>query len=232
MTQGHPPAPAIRNIVAGILLATLLCFTFFSLPSLVKYTGAVLTFLPTQLGLMDVVSPDEVMSVDMSASPTAVSFKKPGKYSLFTDNYDLLVVNDAIAAARGKPWFSLTSASEHEIGVTLVERGMALYDTPFAKGRPVAHFEIAERGIYSMIHPARPDHVYIVPDYTFGQEAWIVTLMSLQGLILAYILGRWWKARQARRKAAELAWRSKFSRSPKGEDRSSGGDGEAFSPKS
>jgi hypothetical protein len=218
--------------VAGILLAALLCFAFFSLPSLVKYAGAVLTFVPAQLGLMDAVTPDEVMPVDMSASPTSLAFGKPGKYALFTDSYDLLVINDAVVAAQGKPWFRLVSESEGEIEITLVQRGMALYDTPFAKGRPVAHFEIVEHGTYSMIHPARPTQAFVVPDYTFGSEAWIAFLMVLQGLILALLLWRWWRARQARRKAAALAWRSKFSRPPKDQRHSAGGDGEAFSPKS
>jgi len=232
MTQGHPPAPTIRSIAAGILLATLLCFAFFSLPILLKYAGAVLTFVPGQLGLIDVVSPDEVMAVDMSTSPTAVSLDEPGKYALFTDNYDLLVVNDAVVAAQGKPWFRLIGEREQEIRITLVARGMALYDTPFAKGRPVAHFEIVEHGTYSMIHPARPAYAYIVPDYTFGQEAWIVLMMVLEGILAAALFWRWWRARQARRKAAARAWREKFARPPKGRDRAVGGDGEVFSPKS
>ena len=37
----------------------------------------------------------------------------------------------------------------------VVTGGMAIYDTPFAGGRPVARFEISEPGSYMMMHPTR-----------------------------------------------------------------------------
>ena len=188
MTQGLPPAPTCRAIVAGIGVSIVLCLAFFWLPGFVKWPGAALTFIPSRLGLIDVVSPREVLPVDMSASPTRVVIQKPGRYALFTGNYDLLVINDAVIAAKAAPWFRLVDEADGEVEIELVERGMALFDTPFAEGRPVALFEITVAGAYSMFHPTRQDSVYIVPDYTFGREAWIVFLMLSQALIVALVL--------------------------------------------
>jgi hypothetical protein len=229
MTQGLPPKPTIRSIVLGFLLAGLLCIGVVALPTLVKYAGAVLTFIPAQLRLIRVVTPGEVMPVDMSTSPTSLSFGKRGAYTLFTDNYDLLVINDAVAAAGHKPWFKVLNADGDEVDITLVERGMALYDTPFARGRPVARFEIARSGTYSMIHPTRTDYVYLVPDYTFGNEGWIMFLMVLQVAAIVFILWRWWNTRQARSRAVKAAWKDRFSRPLPPKPRKPS-DGESFNP--
>ena len=137
MTQGLPPQPTIRSIVGGIGLFVLVCAAFAALPNLVKWAGAALTFIPGQLGLIDVVHGSEVMPVDMTSNPTPVSFAGAGDYLLYTSNYDLLVINDAVAAVHAKPWFRLTDEAGEEVSITLVERGLAVFDTPLASGRPV-----------------------------------------------------------------------------------------------
>ena len=70
------------------------------------------------------------MPVDFHLSPTSITFTKPGRYLLYTDDYDLLVVNDAIIAANSKPWLNIQSESGEPVQVGLIERGMAIYDTP------------------------------------------------------------------------------------------------------
>jgi hypothetical protein len=172
----------------------LLCTAFFALPNLVKWGGAVFTFLPAQLGLIDVVAPAEVRPVHMGQNPTAITFDQPGKFALFTQNFDLLVINDAVVAAHSKPWIKVVASDGREVPVTLVERGMSFFDTPFAKGRPVALFEITEPGTYNMRHPTRDDFTYIVPDYTFGREGWIIFWMLLQLAIVA--AGAWYWMRK------------------------------------
>ena len=56
MTQGLPPKPTCLSIVGGILLAILVLASFALLPSLVKWVGAAFTFLPSRLGLLQVVA--------------------------------------------------------------------------------------------------------------------------------------------------------------------------------
>ena len=227
MSQGAPPAPTLRSILGGISLFILLCLAVIWLPGLTKWAGAIFTFVPGQLGLIDVISRDEVMPVDMNTSPTTLAFDKPGEYLLYTGNYDLLAINDAVVAAKAKPWFRLLTDANQEIAITLVERGMVIYDTPLAKGRPVAHFEIIAPGTYTMVHPTRLDYAYIVPDYIFGHEGRIVTLMILQGLMLAFAFWYWRRARGAKRKPPTFIRKTPGSpESPEGRSRSR--DGEHF----
>lgn len=190
MTLGYPPAPTFRSIFAGIAAFVILLIAFLSIGSLIKFLGATLTFIPAKLGLIQVVTRQELIPVDMSAPQTSIAIKKAGRYALFTDNYDLLVINDAVVASDAKPWLKITPVDPNrtEIGVNLVKRGLAIYDTPVVKGRPVATFEITEPGEYTLTHPTRPTVAYILPDYTTGNENWIIFLMILQVIILAFIV--------------------------------------------
>lgn len=194
MTTGLPPQPTCRHIVGGFLLFILLCVAFFALPNLVKWSGAVFTFLPGQLGLIEVVKPSEVRPVHMGDNPTLLAFDRPGKFALFTQNVDLLEINNAIVAAHSKPWIRLVASDGRAIPVTLVERGMAFFDTPFARGRPVALFEIEEPGSYEMFHPTRDDFAYVVPDYTFGKEGPIVFWMLMQAALV--VVAVWFMRRR------------------------------------
>lgn len=186
--QGEPPPPTIRSIIAGISLGLLLLLAFLNLPILFKYSGAILTFLPGKLGLMQVVKPEEVIPVDMSTSPTRITFNKSGMYILYTDDYDLLVINDAVAGSGAKPWLKIETEGGVHVGVKLIDRGLAIYDTPLAKGRPVATFDITVTGAHILTHPGRPVIAYIVPDYTSGHEGWINFLIIAELVALIIII--------------------------------------------
>ena len=135
--------------------------------------------------------------MDMTASPTDLDFRRPGEYALFTSNYDLLSINEAVLAAHAKPWFRLVGGDGSEVAVNMIERGLAFYDTPFASGRPVARFSITNAGTYRMTHPSRPDFAFVVPDYTSGEEGAISIYMLLQALALG--VGGWYVRRKTRR---------------------------------
>jgi hypothetical protein len=182
--DGEPPAPTFRSIFAGIAATVLLLLAFLKLPILVKYTGAVFAFIPGKIGLMQVVQPEEVMPIDLSTSPTPITFPRRGNYAFFTDDYDLLVINDAILASGSKPWLKFDAGSGDTIQVNLVSRGMAFYDTVFAKGRPAATFTVESPGTYVMLHPTRPVIASIVPDYTSGNEKAITFVFIAEAVIL------------------------------------------------
>jgi len=198
--QGEPPSPTFRSIFGGIALGIVLLLAFFNLPVLVKYTGAVLTFIPGKLGLIQVVKSNEVISVDFAASPTTIAFKKPGNYALYTDNYDLLIIHDAIVESGGKAWLKIETEIGENIDIKLISRGMAFYDTLLAKGRPVAIFTIAKPGAYIMKHPTRPTTAYVVPDYTSGNENWIKFLLIAELVILVIVIRDIRGALRARKK--------------------------------
>lgn len=184
MNSGLPPQPTIRAILGGIALLVILILAVWNIPIISKYIGATLTFIPSQLGLFQVVSRNEVMPVDMHSNPTSITFTKPDRYLIYTDDYDLLVVNDAIVAVNGKPWINIQSESGEPIHVSLIERGMAIYDTPFARGRPVASFKIIYSGVYTLVHPRKPINIYIVPDYLSGSEGKITFFICLEIVIV------------------------------------------------
>lgn len=186
--QGEAPPPSFRSIFAGIAAGIILLLAFLNLPVLVKYAGAVLAFIPGKIGLIQVVKPEDVISVDLSTSPTSVNFSKPGNYALYTDNYDLLVINDAIVEAKTEPWVKIESRGKEMIPVSLVSRGMALYDTIYAKGRPVATFTIGTPGTYLITHPSRFAIASIVPNYVGGQENWITFLYIVEIVILVIVI--------------------------------------------
>jgi hypothetical protein len=194
MNGGLPPQPTFRSIFGGIALLVILILAFLNIPKIFKYVGATLTFIPSHLGLFQVVSRNEVMPVDIHSTPTSITFTKPGRYLLYTDDYDLLVVNDAILASNGKPWINLQSESGEPVHVSLIGRGMAIYDTPLASGRPVASFEIVSPGAFTMAHPRKPVNVYIVPDYLSGKEGKITFYICLE--IVIVVLAIWYFSRK------------------------------------
>lgn len=204
--DGEAPPPTIRSILAGISAALLLLLAFLNISTIVKSLGAVLGFIPDKIGLMQVVHPEEVMTMDISTSPSAVNFTKPGDYLLYTDNYDLLVINDAVVEAESDPWLTIETENEDRVPVHLISRGMAWYDTIHADGRPVAAFHIESPGTYNMLHPTRYGTASIVPNYTTGRENSISFIYAAELAIILWIL---WDVRGAirerRRKAREQA---------------------------
>jgi hypothetical protein len=91
------------------------------------------------------------------------------------------------------------------IRMTEVERGLRIYDTPFARGRPIYRFEIEQAGTYHLIYSRRPVRVSFVPDYTTGRESVLAWSIGMQfGVILAVICGllywRWHRRRRRRQR--------------------------------
>lgn len=203
--DGEAPPPTFRSILAGIAAAILLLLAVINLPLLVKSLGVVLGFLPSKIGLIQVVKPDEVMTIDISTSPSLINVATPGDYLLYTSNYDLLVINDAVVEAESEPWLKIASESKEDIPVHLISRGMTWYDTIYAKGRPVARFSIESPGAYLITHPTRYDTASIVPNYEAGRENWITFIYLAELAVLIFLI---WDIRGAireRRKKAREA---------------------------
>ncbi|MFZ5821243.1 MAG: hypothetical protein ACOYYJ_15210 [Chloroflexota bacterium] len=208
MTTGLPKPPTIRSILLGIALLALVILAFLRMPDVVKYTGAALMFVPAKLGLIEMVEPQQVIRLSLAENPSSVMIPAPGRYALYTDNYDLLVVHDAVVAGHSTPWIKIHSQDlGGQVEVTLVERGLAWYDTPFARGRPVVLFEIEQGGVYQFTHPTRPDSAYIVPDVLTGKESGItLTVLAeigLAGGLVFFIVNRRTRPRRLRQKEVQ-----------------------------
>ena len=193
MTTGLPKQPSFGSILLGITLFVIALVAFLRLPDVVKYTGAALMYVPAKLGLTDMVMPKDVIPLPLEENPSLATIPSPGRYILYLNNYDLLVVHDAVVAGNSKPWIRIQPENlDTDLNVTLIGRGLTWYDTPFARGRPVVAFKINQPGTYRFIHPARPDTAYIVPDTLTGQESritfWVLAEIALIGGVTFYII--------------------------------------------
>jgi len=195
MTTGLPKQPTIRSILFGIILFVVALLAFFRIPDVVKYTGAALMFVPSRLGLIGMVMPKDVIPLPLEKNPSLITISSPGQYVMYLNNYDMLVVHDAIAAGDSEPWMKLQSEELNtQIELTLIGRGLAWYDTPFARGRPVVRFTVDQPGTYQFTHPARKDYMYLVPDTVTGRESlitfWVLAEIALVGGVVFYIVRR------------------------------------------
>ena len=189
--NGLPKPPTIRSILFGIALFIVAFLAFLRLPDVIKYTGAALMYVPARLGLIDMVRPEDVIPFPLSENPCSITFPSPGRYLMYLGNLDLLVVHDAVVESDADPWLKIQPENEvAEIEITLIRRGLAWYDTPFAAGRPVATFTLNQPGIYRITHPTRPDSAYIVPDTLTGKESritfWVLAELTLIGGVVYY----------------------------------------------
>ena len=193
MTTGLPKQPSFGSILLGIALFIIALLAFLRLPDVVKYAGAALMYAPAKVGLIDMVMPKDVIPLPLEENPSLVTIPSPGNYILYLNNYDLLVVHDAVVAGNSKPWLRIQPENlDTDLNVTLIGRGLTWYDTPFAHGRPVIAFKIDQPGTYRFLHSARPDTAYIVPDTLTGQESritfWILAEIVLIGGVTFYII--------------------------------------------
>jgi hypothetical protein len=189
MITGWPKPPTFLSIILGIGLAIVLILAFFHIPEVVKYTGAVLMYVPSRLGFFEMVTPSDVIPVSIARAQTPVYLPEAGSYAMYTENYDLLTLHNAAVESGKLTWIKVHSQDTGErIAVHMVTRGLTLYDTPFAKGRPIVTFLVAQPGNYVITHPSRPDSVYLVRDEFTGRESRISTILLVEvGLVAGSI---------------------------------------------
>jgi len=195
MTAGLPEQPTFRSIFLGIALFIIALLAFFRIADVVKYTGTVLMYVPSKLGLIDMVMPKDVIPLPLEENPSLITIPAAGQYVMYLNNYDMLVVHDAVVASDTKPWMKLQSENlDTQVKLTLIGRGLTWYDTPFARGRPVVTFKIDQPGTYQFMHPARQDFMYLVPDTMTGKESritfWVLAEIALIGGVVFYIFRR------------------------------------------
>lgn len=190
MTSQNYQSPRFRDIAIAIVIFIVLLALLCNLPNTVKWVGDVFLYIPSQLGLVQRVAPEEIQTIDLRThSPALIEITRPGRYAVFTGDYELLT--QASSVVRGEsPWLSIKAQATHEhIRFFSVERGLYPYDTPLADGRPIFIFEISVPGNYEIEHSYKQAFISIVPDYTTGKESVIMLAYALQVAILLVPLG-------------------------------------------
>ena len=208
MSGSAPRSPRLRDIFIALVVLIALIFALINLGAVVKFVGAGFMLIPSALGIVHRVGPQEVFTYDLSGSPTLVGISQPGRYALYAYDWDLLTTADQMEQTGAPPWITLKSQLTNEaVPVAFVSRGMRPYDTPLAKGRPVLSFVIERPGVYVMRHPAKPSTISIVRDYVTGHErpltfAFLVQIAVIV-LPLMFLYGRRYLARRNALRAAQ-----------------------------
>jgi hypothetical protein len=188
-TESYRPA-RLRTIGFGIAAFVVLLLALCSLSQGVKWFGSVLLFVPERLGLVRTVRPAEVLTLEMSRSPTQVMFARAGLYQVYTSDYDLLVISDQLATSEAPPWVSITRVGTGPpVLVTYIQRGLLPFDTPHASGRPVLEITVTDPGSYMLDYPTRKATMSLAPDYATGHESLIYAAFAVQIFLLALPFG-------------------------------------------
>lgn len=186
MDKIRPGQPKISSIIAGIALFLGILLFFRYMGEAVKVIGAPFLYLPTRLGLVDRVDPSSVVNFRLNTHQTELEFNRPGRYTLYTADLDLLEISLSLEDSAAKPWLVVQNQTTHKpVEVVYVKRGLYPFDSLLAPGRSVFTFEIQTPGVYLLRHPARKAPVSILPDTVTGKEAvlWLAYLIQI-GLIL------------------------------------------------
>jgi hypothetical protein len=196
-------------MLLAMLVLIVLVFVFINLGVVIKILGAGLMVVPSALGIVHQVGPQEVFTYDLRTNPTMVGIGQPGRYAVYAYDYDLLTTSDQIDSSGAPPWITLESqATGEKVPVAFVKRGLRPYDTPLAKGRPALSFVITQPGIYIMRHPARLSVVSIVRDYVTGKERLLTAVLLIEIALVSApvsvpLLRRYLARRQARRRSQQ-----------------------------
>jgi hypothetical protein len=193
----------IRNIILGILLFMVLLCALCNLSSTMKQVGNAFLFIPSQLGLLQRVKPAEVHTIDLrKPSPKLLELTRPGRYAVFTDDYDILMSN----VLNGPVWLQVKSHTTGEkVNVVSVNRGARPYDTALAAGRPIFAFDVTVPGVYEVAYYFRFASISIVPDYTTGKETVIVLAYIIQIAVILTLLAIFYSQLNQRRRATVKA---------------------------
>jgi hypothetical protein len=182
--------------MVGVLIFFVVVLVFSSLDNVVKTLGRILMIVPSQMGFYPLSSADEVVPVNLASNPTSLTFIHAGTYQIFADDYDLLNITLQIENSQGSSWLVVKSEPSGEnIPVSFVHRGLRLYDTPYAAGRPIFSIVIPSPGEYQLSHPSRPASIYFVPDQTSKYAgtiliSFVVEIALLVGLVSIYLRSR------------------------------------------
>jgi hypothetical protein len=194
--SGEPSAPTFRAMLVGIVIVIIAMMLVCALGDVLKIAGSPFLFIPGALGMVQTVGPEDVRTVQMADSPTIVRLMQPGLYAVYIDDTDLLAITDSLINANGNPWLKVKALDNGEkIPAALIDRGLRLYDTPYARGRPVVNFAITRPGAYELTHPRRNITMSIVPDYSTGRETLFTLIYLVQIALVAGIVVFFWRRR-------------------------------------
>jgi len=145
-------------------------------------------FLPSKMGLVQRITPEEIIVCD---SKFTIDLAKPGKYFIyggFKSTIPFRLESNNVVSVAIK-----SQTTEKQINVFSVGRGIRLYDSPLIKGRPFFEFEISTPDKYEVLFYRNSfsnggGTFTIVPDYTTGNETVISLAFGIQIALLIVLV--------------------------------------------
>jgi len=89
------PAPRVARHRSGVVDQRCLLIAFLKLGDVVKWSAPCYTMSPRGW-LVEQAGSGEVQRYNLNTMPELVSFAEPGRYALYTGDYDLLTITDAL----------------------------------------------------------------------------------------------------------------------------------------
>jgi hypothetical protein len=189
----------VKSIILGVLLFVVIAFAFTRLGDLTKWFGEIFLFLPDRLGWVQTVHAEEVIPIAMNLPETEILVPSPGRYAVYTDDYDLLTMSNDLEKSGSRSWFRIHSQNSMDyLEIDYVHRGQSIYDTRQAPGRPVMTLIIHQPGRYVVEHPSRPTSIYLTPDRVTGNEGRLNFFIFLQIAALFSLIFLWVRHRRSR----------------------------------
>ena len=189
-TEAPYQPPRFRTILGGAIIFGLLLVMVWQLSTVTKSFGYALLYVPAQLGIVHQVGSQEIQKVQVQDDGwVTITVANPGSYLVYFDSFNALQRTDADLATGKPPWLVVQTAATHEpLTIDYVTRGLAIYDTPFAGGRPTFRVNITQAGSYR-VWGSKTAALWLVPDYITGHET--DTMLAIVGeLAILIILSR------------------------------------------
>jgi hypothetical protein len=174
-------SPTCRSIALGGIAFLALMVGALRSAEIVKLIGSPLLILPERMHLIDSLHANDITRIDSNGELEMVfDFMRPGLYAIYTANTSLLLNTNARIDEGKLPTvsMSLKPMAEMRFSSNTSERGLRIFDTRFARGRPIVGFQIERPGRYVLLSPSIEATIFLVPDYTTGKEG-LLTLAYL-----------------------------------------------------
>jgi hypothetical protein len=183
-------SPTCRSIVLGGIAFLALMVGALRSAEIVKLIGSPLLILPERMHLIDSLHAHDITRIDSDGELEMVlDFMRPGLYAIYTANTSLLLNTNARMDEGKLPTVHVIEANGgNEIPVHYFQRGLRIFDTRFARGRPIVGFQIERPGRYVLLSPSIEATIFLVPDYTTGKEGLLTFAYLIQtGIIFTPI---------------------------------------------
>ncbi|MCP4978480.1 MAG: hypothetical protein GY931_20230 [Maribacter sp.] len=189
----HPPS--FRQLGLGLIVGAIVFVGFLysvsALPFIASFLTAPLLFIPDQLGLVDNVTKDDIITINVPVEHK-LELPQAGKYIIYST--ELLPAKDRVLLK--------SQETNRQIETSIILDGVNAYEGEFVKGQPIFEFEIEQAGGYEFYLQNVPNDsgatLYVIPDNSTQNQTVLMASCLLHMLVIG-LIGRqiyYWRNEQ------------------------------------